>query len=354
MAETSRPRVTITLGRGGQVVEKAGFVSDGDAYDSMPPVGRKRSVRDRLGSSVDDSVVHGSHLNNKRLRGYNNGASVNINGVNGLHIGKDDLRFKLMQKTMFKQTESKDQHNSMDLREKLSRTVFPPLTSIDMQQHIPQRKDISLLGRGPPTKIANYLPQIEPMRNSYSAWTLERIRRRSPERILSSSRGLSPQRNAEELQKRIMVSSFDDVRSVPYSTKYAVDPLRPVVAASLVTKPTLPTGSVKPAGPLLPQLPSPGSVGQKSSYTGNEHASVDILLRSLGLEKYAIFFKAEEVDMTALKQMGDNDLKELGIPMVYPFKAIFTFSFDFEYVLTFLFALFSLSLPLFFKGCDAL
>ncbi|WVZ13195.1 hypothetical protein V8G54_017725 [Vigna mungo] len=43
--------------------------------------------------------------------------------------------------------------------------------------------------------------------------------------------------------------------------------------------------------------------------------TVDGLLHALGLQKYAILFKAEEVDMTALKQMGENDLKELGIPM---------------------------------------
>ncbi|KAK1282432.1 hypothetical protein QJS10_CPB22g00684 [Acorus calamus] len=43
--------------------------------------------------------------------------------------------------------------------------------------------------------------------------------------------------------------------------------------------------------------------------------SVDGFLRSLGLEKYLITFQAEEVDMTALKHMSDEDLKALGIPM---------------------------------------
>ncbi|KAK4441007.1 SEC23-interacting protein [Sesamum alatum] len=43
--------------------------------------------------------------------------------------------------------------------------------------------------------------------------------------------------------------------------------------------------------------------------------SVDSFLQSLGLEKYAITFQAEEVDMTALVHMGDEDLKALGIPM---------------------------------------
>uniref|UniRef100_A0A6N2LTU0 SAM domain-containing protein n=1 Tax=Salix viminalis TaxID=40686 RepID=A0A6N2LTU0_SALVM len=44
-------------------------------------------------------------------------------------------------------------------------------------------------------------------------------------------------------------------------------------------------------------------------------SSVDGFLLSLGLEKYLITFQAEEVDMTALVHMTDDDLKALGIPM---------------------------------------
>lgn len=43
--------------------------------------------------------------------------------------------------------------------------------------------------------------------------------------------------------------------------------------------------------------------------------SVDSFLQSLGLEKYSITFQAEEVDMTALVHMTDEDLKALGVPM---------------------------------------
>ncbi|XP_074576881.1 uncharacterized protein LOC141833361 [Curcuma longa] len=43
--------------------------------------------------------------------------------------------------------------------------------------------------------------------------------------------------------------------------------------------------------------------------------SVDGFLNSLGLGKYSITFQAEEVDMTALKHMNDEDLRALGIPM---------------------------------------
>ncbi|KAJ0053745.1 hypothetical protein Pint_01532 [Pistacia integerrima] len=46
--------------------------------------------------------------------------------------------------------------------------------------------------------------------------------------------------------------------------------------------------------------------------------SVDGFLRSLGLEKYSITFQAEEVDMTALVHMTDEDLKAIGIPMHLP------------------------------------
>ncbi|XP_020219949.1 ankyrin repeat and SAM domain-containing protein 6 [Cajanus cajan] len=44
-------------------------------------------------------------------------------------------------------------------------------------------------------------------------------------------------------------------------------------------------------------------------------APLDDFLLSLGLEKYLIGFQAEEVDMTALKHMTDDDLKAMGIPM---------------------------------------
>ncbi|KAG6528496.1 hypothetical protein ZIOFF_010671 [Zingiber officinale] len=44
--------------------------------------------------------------------------------------------------------------------------------------------------------------------------------------------------------------------------------------------------------------------------------SVDGFLDSLGLGKYSITFQAEEVDMTVLKHMNDEDLRALGIPMV--------------------------------------
>ncbi|PQM32878.1 ankyrin repeat and SAM domain-containing protein 6 [Prunus yedoensis var. nudiflora] len=56
------------------------------------------------------------------------------------------------------------------------------------------------------------------------------------------------------------------------------------------------------ARPVAQFAPASGSM-QKSSLMGDE-PTVPGLLHRLGLGKYAIIFQAEEVDMTALKQMG--------------------------------------------------
>ncbi|CAL0324405.1 unnamed protein product [Lupinus luteus] len=58
-----------------------------------------------------------------------------------------------------------------------------------------------------------------------------------------------------------------------------------------------------------PAKPAPKKLSQRAD------TSVDEFLQSLGLEKYLITFQAEEVDMTALNHMTDEDLKAMGIPM---------------------------------------
>ncbi|XP_028797140.1 ankyrin repeat and SAM domain-containing protein 6 [Neltuma alba] len=57
---------------------------------------------------------------------------------------------------------------------------------------------------------------------------------------------------------------------------------------------------------------NPASKKKTSQKAGT---SVDEFLHSLGLGKYLITFQAEEVDMTALMHMTDDDLKAMGIPM---------------------------------------
>ncbi|KAJ0110945.1 hypothetical protein Patl1_01573 [Pistacia atlantica] len=87
-----------------------------------------------------------------------------------------------------------------------------------------------------------------------------------------------------------------------------------------------PLNSDPPKPYLLAAKPSRKSVAVEASETDTKRVadptlrkkaetSVDGFLRSLGLEKYSITFQAEEVDMTALVHMSDEDLKAIGIPM---------------------------------------
>ncbi|WVZ10462.1 hypothetical protein V8G54_014992 [Vigna mungo] len=80
MSDHSRGRVTITLGRSGQVVKRDISSIDVSSFSSLPSAGTKRSVRDRIGNNADGSVWHGNGLGgNKRQRG-----DVSIqNGLDG-------------------------------------------------------------------------------------------------------------------------------------------------------------------------------------------------------------------------------------------------------------------------------
>ncbi|KAF7125057.1 hypothetical protein RHSIM_Rhsim12G0125300 [Rhododendron simsii] len=350
MAETSRSRVTITLGRTGQVVKRAGAAGQGGNSgfsDSHPAVGSKRSVRDRLGSNVD-----GIQLNNKRFtvlfmlvipklenaagqvwqRGDGNKLMMNGGKTKGLdapdRLGKNDLRLKLMRKNLSRQVES-DKRNGVDLRETLSRVARPRPSAVggsirqhapeptDSRHFVPERKNVSMLGQIPSMRSSEAFLGMDSLRNSYSPWTLDSLRRRSPDRVVRTSRNLSPPRNDEQIGKRPLIRTYDDARRFSYLSRDILEPRRPMGTSPYMTRPIVSAASVKPVVPLPAPPPPPSGIAQKSSYTvqANEHLTVDGLLHSLGLDKYAIYFKAEEVDMTALKQMGDNDFKNLGIPM---------------------------------------
>src|SRR5262249_17882473 len=95
----------------------------------------------------------------------------------------------------------------------------PSLSSLDTQQRIPEPKASSGLGRMPPTRSADNLPQMDSSRISYSAWSLDHIRRRSPDRFIGTSRALSPPRYTEEISRRPFNRTFDDVRAVAYLNK---------------------------------------------------------------------------------------------------------------------------------------
>ncbi|KAL8224597.1 hypothetical protein R6Q57_020072 [Mikania cordata] len=359
--QTSRSQVTITLGRSGQVVQRAGAVLDNEP---IPAVGIKRSVRDRLG-------LGGGGSDNKRLRGDN--GKWNLKATNclddNIHLSKDDLRFKIR-----KQTLKNSQQNMMDLRDMLSRSACSstnnPITSHSLhgRQRVPEARDSlrhmpdltreresrpaptddrprrlmsrddrqriaepmdsrqcmpephevrnrrprvierpigSMTGQYSSMRTSERQPRMGFLGNTYSPWTLDHIRRKSPDRVLNSLRGLSQHRR----------QAHEDSRSVAHGNRDNSEISR-TVAPTLFLKKPLSIGTVK-SGESMPlgghPLPSGGNL-QPSQYPV-EHITVEGFLRSLGLEKYLISFKVEEVDMAALSQMGDQDLKELGIPM---------------------------------------
>jgi hypothetical protein len=74
--------------------------------------------------------------------------------------------------------------------------------------------------------------------------------------------------------------------------------------------------ALRPARKSVVEAPAPEpKKATNSAHRKKAGTSVDEFLNSLGLEKYLITFQAEEVDMTALVHMTDDDLKALGIPM---------------------------------------
>ncbi|CAL0314036.1 unnamed protein product [Lupinus luteus] len=320
MSDASRDRVTITLGRSGQVVKRDISAADVSFSSSLPSSGTKRSIRDRIGNNTDSSMLHGNGLGtNKRHRG-----DISIqNRLDGYErIGKDDLRLKLMQKSASRRGESNGDKRHIDLREKLSKPSHPMKTIFDPKQIVPEPREASMLRQISSARSSNDAMRMESMRSSYSPWTLDHIRRKSPDEFANTSRGISPQRNVEDLQRRPLNRTYDGVRSVPYVARDVHETSRPTSSASAPfmsrsTMSTLPPVTAKPVQSHPGQLPPSSSVAQRTPYLGVEQQpqTVDGLLHALGLGKYAITFKAEEVDMTALKQMGENDLKELGIPM---------------------------------------
>ncbi|KAL2543121.1 Sterile alpha motif (SAM) domain-containing protein [Abeliophyllum distichum] len=378
MSNTSRSQVTITLGRGGaQVVKRSGVMVDGSYAYSKPAVGSKRSIRDRLGSNVDlplqvnkrmrgdGSTANDIHLSRDDLRFKITQKKIlkqkqsQNNKQNGM-----DLRNILSRP-------AQSSTNSLGTREHMSKPKdtglqYPELrgsrqhiqepkdgrrlTSItrDSRQHapearvhrmpdprehrvledrefkqgmrdarhqIPEPRSSSITVHMPGTRTANDVAKVDSVINSYSPWTLDRLRRRSPGEILVSSRGLSPPRRDEELQRRLPVKTYDDGRTSTYMRKDVFNFSSSVNSAPFMTKVAPSAGPSKTLTPLVAPLTLPGRDVQRSSYAANDQLTVDSFLQSLGLEKYAIYFKAEEVDMYTLRRMGDNDLKEMGIPM---------------------------------------
>lgn len=314
---SARRRVTITLGGNRQVVKRAPLL-DVSHHDHEPTSGSKRRITERLGNNVDDP-----HFKVNKRRGQRqqkeeqNWSSSDDDMGEGKQymstrrVSRDDLRFKLIHKSLSKNRRStSDEQKGVDLREKLSRNSHIS-SKYEARRPVAESRPTGFIRRGPPTRSADDLLQLDSPRKAYS-YSVDRLRHRSPDRLLGASRRMSPPRNYGDmchgLQHISSIRSFDTSRPTNFMIKN-VDISR---SEPIMRKAMIPVEALKPALRAPPPPPPDGSV-QKISYMSEE--SVPNLLHSLGLGKYAILFQAEEVDMTALKQMRDNDLKELGIPM---------------------------------------
>ena len=186
-----------------------------------------------------------------------------------MRLGKDDLRFKLMRKNMLGQVRGDIQRNGVDLRETLSRAAGHSTTSLSVRQRIPERadarhlvperKEASIMSQYPSTRSADTLFQMESvdsLRKSYSPWTLDQLRRRSPDRALRTSRNLLPQRRNEDVMSRPLLRTYDDARAVSYTS-----------TVPYMTKPTIAAASGKPRVPPPAPPPQLSGVVHKSSYT---------------------------------------------------------------------------------------
>lgn len=186
-------------------------------------------------------------------------------------IGKDDLRLKLMRKSASRRDESNDNNRNVDLREKLKKTAHPPTNSFNSKQHMPEPREPSLFRPVPSARSSDDIMRMESMRNSYSPWTLDQIRQRSPEEYPSTSRGISPQRNAGDPQRRPLNRTYDGVRPVQYAGRDVLETSRPPSAAPSSFMPrstmsTLPPVTAKPVPSHPGRLPPSGSVPQRPPF----------------------------------------------------------------------------------------
>ncbi|KAL8546548.1 hypothetical protein ACS0TY_006326 [Phlomoides rotata] len=125
---------------------------------------------------------------------------------------------------------------------------------------------------------------------------------------------LKLQRKSIDQERGFISGGVMDLREKLSGALYS----RPVESKPpLVRLKPAPEASKPPRKSVIAQAPAPkikpACIPKKAS---QQKVEVDNFLKPLGLEKYSITFQAEEVDMTALVHMSDEDLKAMGIPMV--------------------------------------
>lgn len=136
----------------------------------------------------------------------------------------------------------------------------------DTRQRIPEPTNGSMTRHFTSMRTSEGPSQMDYLRNSYSPWTLDHIRRKSPD--LNTSSGLSPPpRITEETQRRPVIRAYEaPPKSVTYGSRDVSEIPRPMTTTSFMTKPSLSVGPTKSVGTLVTApLPSGGSM-QRSQY----------------------------------------------------------------------------------------
>ncbi|KAF7016860.1 hypothetical protein CFC21_030383 [Triticum aestivum] len=396
MASTAK--VTITLGRSGQVVKRR-TISDIGNDDEVPVSGRKRPVRERLGNNVTDSDFYGNQQSNKRRQTESSSSQL---GDDVRQIGSDDLRLKLMRKGLTQKSNSEAEQNGVDLREKLSRKskklqgyearrgdpesrssydegeIPESGSGYGSRGRVPESRASTLVSQVPSSRSGDGLFNLESSGKPYPSWTADGLRYTSPDKLPSARRDMTPPRSVRRVMSppRAVRRGMSPLRSSrrgmspprsarrgmspprsarrgmspPRSVQRGMSPPRSVQRGMSPPRTYDHTGSIPSLRPVGTTRSSShitrdaaDTLRTHQPYEGNTTISIDRvqqtngitpsgrrptspmlkevpstvtgLLNSMGLEKYVVLFQAEEVDMAALSQMKDSDLKDMGVPM---------------------------------------
>ncbi|KAH9290710.1 hypothetical protein KI387_034827, partial [Taxus chinensis] len=298
------------------VVKKPASVPDEAYADRAPLTGRKRPVRERLGNNLENGTSYDRQGNLKRQHRderkwkYDQGSNEDgdVPQFSNGRAGVQDLRMKLLRKKSSRRFQggNRSQGGVRDLREKLSgrsRSQPPPANTI--RRRVSSTRTVDGIGRMFSSRIMNPLQQApsrtaDASRRISPPRPINTMQHMSSPRTIDSSRRMSPPRNRH----------MSPPRSRHMSPPRTLDSSQ---HASLLVKVNPNARSMETNKPIM-RTAAPVGIPQKNAYPAEE-LTVSSLLQSLGLSKYSIIFQAEEVDMTVLRHMRDDDLKELGIPM---------------------------------------
>ncbi|CAN1162729.1 hypothetical protein LINPERPRIM_LOCUS32293 [Linum perenne] len=291
---SSNTKVTITLGRSGQVVTKESFkrlpVENSWSYDS--------------GFS--------SLSSNKRHRGDGAQWIKGYAGNNGSRIAPNDLRLKLMRKRQSKRAQDVvKQHRIIGKHQTLSRSSETPVS----YRMLSTRPSSSRYSNFRPIRADEFhsgFSRADSSRRTNPSQIMGGPRTRSPDRLFRATRELSPPRTSGHIKRMPPIRNGDFSSSRSLLRSDGPSESKPLFTSSPLLKSERP---IPQTGSPVPRVAQTKETLQQVWRKVDVPATVPSLLHSLGLGKYCINFQAEEVDMTVLKQMGEKDLKDMGIPM---------------------------------------